>query len=173
MRTPCFGADIVGPLAPLLGMSLGPMFEHGPSFRTFLDHGSLFSAHSWSMALCWGPLLDYGSIFRPLRGTNGPLSHALFWTIFMTKASTLFSGLCWTIGPLFVHSVGQFFEAICPFVGGTLCWGPMFLTIGPAGLGLILDYFLDHKPLVQTLFWTIGTVLVHSQNNHLWLCCHR
>ena len=42
--------------------------------------------------------------------------------------------------------MGLFFEAMDPFVWGDFILGPYVLTMGPAGLGLILDYFLDPKP---------------------------
>ena len=75
-RTPCFGAHIVGlymgpsarnvigPCFVPLDIVWGPMFEHGPSFRTFWDHGSLFWAHTSGPWPCVGTHCQ--TIFRPM-----------------------------------------------------------------------------------------------------------
>ena len=168
MRTPCFGAHIVGPWASLLRKSLSLVLYHQTLFGALCLSMGPASGLFGTMDLCFGlthlvhgPVL--GPTVRPFLG--------LFWTKVPTVSGLFldyFQDISLCIRPLLNHE-----PSICAF-----CWAPLsgdfmlepyVLTMGPAGQGLILDYFWDHKPDLASGSDPLlnHTPLVHSQNNYL------
>ena len=130
MRTPCFGAHIVGPWGPVLEMSFGIVLYHKILFGALcfcMDPASGLLWTIWVFVLgshlvhgpVLGPLVRIWVHFRPYFGPRSPLS---YFGLFLGHKS---------LSRVFVEPWALFFGILLDYGTtlwdhGPLCWGTLY-----------------------------------------------